>query len=64
MKFRYLINETTKEEREKLVRNALAVSLIDADSPTMETMKFFQLYIDGKMEIDEIQREIIDRYKK
>lgn len=62
--FRYLISETTKEEREKIIRNALAVSQIDAGPPDEKTLKLFDLYIEGEMEIEDIQKKIIDKYKE
>lgn len=60
---RYLICETTKEEREKYVRDALAISQIDAGPPDEATMELFQQYIDGKMEILEVQRRVIENVK-
>lgn len=63
-KYKYLISETTKEEREKYVKNALAISQIDAGPPDEETLKLFQLYIDGKMEIEDVQKIVIDNAKK
>lgn len=61
---RYLISNTTKEEREKLLQDALAISQIDAGPPDDETMKLFQEYINGTMEISEVQKRVIERYKR
>ena len=58
----YLIQETSREEREKYVKDALAISLLDAGEPTKETMEIVNLYIDGKMEIAEVQKKIIEKY--
>ena len=60
----YKIKETTREQREKIVRNALAVSQIDAGKPDEETLKLFELYIEGKMEIEDIQKIVIEKAKK
>lgn len=61
---KYLINETTKEEREKLVYKALGISMSDAKSPSREAMQLAKEYIDGKKELEEVQKEIIGMYKK
>lgn len=61
---RYLVGNTTKEERETFVKEALAVSQIDAGPPDEETMNLFQKYIDGKMEVSEVQKRVIERHKR
>lgn len=61
---RYLISNTTKEEREKFLQDALAISQIDAGPPDDETMNLFQEYINGTMEISEVQKRVIERYKR
>ncbi|MBQ3307725.1 MAG: hypothetical protein IJG68_06010 [Bacilli bacterium] len=60
----YLISETTREEREKLVYKALGISLSDADYPSEKVMLLVRQYIDGKMELDHIQKLIIEFYQK
>jgi len=55
---------TTREEREKAVRNALAITKINGGQPTEETVELFQKYINGEMELDEIEKQMIERYKK
>lgn len=42
-----------KEQRAKLVDEALAISTLDCKAPSEEDMKVFEKYIDGEMEIDE-----------
>lgn len=49
-----LIKNSTKEEREKIVNGAIALSMLDAPVPSKETMDIFQRYIDDELEIDEI----------
>lgn len=61
---RYLVGNTTKEERETFVKEALAVSQIGGGSPDDETMKLFQEYIDGKMEVSEVQKRVIEKHKR
>ncbi|MBH1942538.1 purine biosynthesis protein PurH [Mobilitalea sibirica] len=60
----YLIKDTTKEERKKLVEDALTISQIDAGYPTEETIKLFDMYINGELEIDEINKMIIESISK
>lgn len=60
----YLINETTKEEREELVYKALGISKSDADDPSMYAMSLAKKYIDGELELDVVQKMIVDYYKE
>ena len=60
---KYTIKETTKVIREKIVKDALAISTLDASEPTKETMDLVQEYIDGQKEISEILEATIKRYK-
>lgn len=61
---KHLIKNTTKEEREKIIRDAIAISMLDAEAPSEKGMKFYQMYIDGKMELDDIAVELIKMYKR
>lgn len=60
----YLIKNTTKEQRENLVKEALAISVSGANPPSKETTKLVKQYIDGEKELIEVQKEIINLYKK
>lgn len=60
----YLINETSKEEREKFVYKALGISKSDADDPSDYAMSLAKKYIDGELELEVIQRMIVDKYKE
>lgn len=60
----YLIKDTTREERRNLVFKALGISMSDADKPSDKALYLAQLYIDGKMELKEIQKLIVEEYKK
>ena len=64
MKNNYLIKNSTKEEREKRVNGAIAISMLDADAPSKEAMELYQKYIDGEMELEQIQKLIIEKYKE
>ena len=61
---KYLIKDTTKEERLQYVQKALLISMSDADKPSNKVMMLIQEYIDGKKELDEIKEEIIKEYQK
>lgn len=64
MKNKYLISETTKEERKDIVKKALGISLLGADMPSDDVLELAKQYIDGKIEIEEIQKKIIEKYTK
>lgn len=62
MKTKYLISETTREERQEIVKKALAINLTAAPIPTDDVLKLAKQYIDGKIEIDEIQKRVLQKY--
>lgn len=55
--------ETTREERLKKVLDALAVGSIDAPMPDDYTMSLFQKYIDGELDLDEIEEKILKHFR-
>ena len=61
---KYLIKDTTKEERLEYVKKALLISLSEAEKPNTKVMMLIQEYIDGKKELDEIKKEIIKEYQQ
>lgn len=61
---RYLISETTKEERKDIVKKALGISLLGADMPSDDVLNLAKQYIEGKVEIEEIQKEVLKKYTK
>lgn len=60
----YSIKNTTREDRIRLVKDALGISLSGAGVPSDDTLKLVKEYIDGNKELEEVQREVIERYKK
>ena len=60
---KYLISETTKEERELIVEKALAISLSGAESPSADVLDLVNDYIEGRKELSEIQDIVINKYK-
>jgi hypothetical protein len=59
----YTVADTTIEERKKIVNAALAISMLDAKEPTFETKKLVDKYIAGNIEISEILKKTIEKYK-
>ena len=60
----YSVDKTTRKDRIKLVKIALAISISGADVPTDETLNLTKDYVDGKIELEELQQKIIDKYNK
>lgn len=62
MNDKYLISKTTREERIDIVKNALGISLLGADKPSNYVLNLVKQYIDGKIEIEEIQKKVLEKY--
>ena len=60
----YSVDKTTRKDRIKLVKKALAISISGADVPTDETLNLTKDYVDGKFELEELPHKIIDKYNK
>ena len=60
----YSVKNTNKEQRRDLVKKALTISISGADVPTDETLNLTKDYVDGKIELEELQQKIIDKYNK
>lgn len=60
----YSIKNTTRKQREELVKKAFVISVSGADVPTESATKLIREYIDGKKELADVQKEIIATYKK
>ena len=60
----YLIAETTKEEREKIVADALGNIEASCDCCMPGLAEMYQDYIDGKKELRQINMEFNARYVK
>ena len=60
----YLISETTKEEREKIVADSLGNISASCDGCSPGLAEMYQDYIDGKKELSEINMEFNARYAK
>ena len=60
----YLISETTKEEREQIVKESLGNIEANCDGCMAGLAEMYQDYIDGKKELREINMEFNARYVK
>ena len=60
----YLIKDTSKEERKKIAKNAFGISIASNEIPSKEVIELTKQYIDGKMELEEVQKKVIERYRK
>ena len=56
----YLIKDTTKEQRLAFVKKALAISLTGAEEPNERVIALLNEYIEGNIELKDIQRIIIE----
>ena len=52
---KYLISETTEDERRLIVEKALAISLSGANPPSADVLDLANDYIEGRKELSEIQ---------
>ncbi|MCR5145526.1 MAG: purine biosynthesis protein PurH [Lachnospiraceae bacterium] len=60
----YLIKDTTREEREKIVAESLGNIEANCDGCMPGLAEMYQDYIDGKKELREINMEFNARYVK
>lgn len=60
---RYLIAETTKEEREQIVKESLGYIDANCDGCMTGLTEMYQDYIDGRKELREINMEFNSRYE-
>ena len=58
----YLIKETTKEERERIVAESLGNIDAACDGCAPGIVKMYQDYIDGKMELKDVNMAFQARY--
>ena len=58
----YLISETTKEEREKIVAESLEYMEASCDGSSLRLAEMYQDYFDGKKELRDINMGFCARY--
>lgn len=61
---KYLIAETTKEEREAIVAESLGYYDVNCDGCMQGLVDMYQDYIDGKMELREVTMAFHARFVK
>lgn len=61
---KYEIANTTREQRERLVAEAEAINLLEAQPLTKENRDLLQTYVDGENELKDLRKLIIDKYKR
>jgi len=59
-----LIKNSTKKERAKRVNGAIVISMLDNKEPSNEVKNLLNKYIDGEIDVDEILKKTIDKYKE
>lgn len=64
MEVGYLISETTKEERGKIVADSLGNIAATCDGCMAGLAEMYQVYIEGKKELRQINMEFSARYIK
>ena len=60
----YFVPTTTKEEREKIVNDALALSTLDAPEPTRHTKQLADQFIEGNISEEDMLKAAIERYQQ
>lgn len=58
------VKDKAREERRKIINKALAISTLDCKAPLPEDMILFEKFIDGEMEIDEVKKNLIEKYSE
>ena len=60
----WLIKNSTREERQKRINDAIAISMLGAKAPSEEAMELYQKYIDGEMEVYEVKEVLIEKSRE
>ena len=60
----YIIPTTTREEREKMVNNALAFSTLDAPEPTRFTKQLADQFVEGNLSERDMLKAAIEKYQE
>ncbi len=60
----FLIKDTTKEERKKIVKNAFGLTMSSNEMPSKEVIVLTKKYINGEMELEDVQKKVIEMYRK
>ena len=60
----YMTSETTRAQREQLIKDAYSLCRLDSTAPPDEVMELAAKYVEGRLELDDIADRIIKGYKK
>ena len=60
----FLKKDTTKEERKKIVKNAFGITVASNEMPSKEVIELTKKYINGEMELEDVQKKVIEMYRK
>ncbi len=60
----YSIKNTTKEQRKEIVNSALGLGSIDSHEPSIVVLELLDRYVEGELEIKEIQDIVLNSYKR
>ena len=58
------IINTTRDQLKKIVKEALAISISGTDIPDINVLNIAKEYVDGKTEIEDVQKKVIALYQK
>ena len=61
-KYKYGVAETTREQREKYAKKA-ETSKLGGGNPSPFARELSKKYVDGRIEVAEMQKAIIDKYR-
>ena len=59
----YTLKDTTKLQREKFANEALSIAILDAPTPSTFAQDCMREYIDGKSELDDVRKKVIEHYR-
>lgn len=54
-----LVKDTTKEEREEIVKEAIALGSIECKRPPKEIIKLYQFYVNGVIDLPQVKEKIL-----
>lgn len=60
----YSIKNTTKEQRKEIVNSSLGLGSIDSHEPSIVVLELLDRYVEGELEIKEIQDIVLNSYKR
>lgn len=59
-----MTSETTRAQREQIIKDAYSLCRLDSAAPSDEVMQLVGQYIEGRLELEEIAEMIIRGYKQ